>query len=556
MTTERSAVDDERRAFARLARSAIDDLLEADPVQATALGDHRFDDRLPDWSPSALDDLARRLDDHMTRLDAVDDVVLPRSDQVDLEILRAKVAARHFDLTDVRRHRWDPMAWDPGTSIRLLAVRDFAPAGDRVASIVARLHAVPDQLRQARDSLVEISAIHAETAIARAAGFAAVIDEAARLEQQAPHREFAQAAQDAAAAVAAHVKWLSEQVPTARWDPRLGVRLYSAAVWHHLDEELTPVQILESAEAHLDDVNARLRETSGEFMGESIRSPDIVRRALARVAEESPVSDATVLAEVRGALARLTDFVREHDLVTIPGGETEIIEMPEIHRGVAVAYCDAPGPLERADVATYVAVAPAPADWDPDRVTSFYREYNSVLLHDLTAHEAMPGHVLQLAHARAGRDLSAVRSFGMSGVFVEGWAVYAEHLMRERGYTPDERPDAGLRLRLQQLKMQARMALNAILDARVHGGDIDEPAAIELLVRRGFQEQSEAVGKWRRALLTAAQLPTYFVGWMGVRGIIDDLRVLHPDWSDRQIHDLVLAHGAPGPRHLRALLGL
>lgn len=149
-----------------------------------------------------------------------------------------------------------------------------------------------------------------------------------------------------------------------------------------------------------------------------------------------------------------------------------------------------------------------------------------------------------------------VRSFGMSGAFVEGWAVYAEHLMWERGYTPDDRVDAGLRLRLQQLKMQARMTLNAILDARVHGGDIDEPGAIELLVRRGFQEESEAVGKWRRALLTAAQLPTYFVGWLGVRGIVDDLRVLHPDWSDRQIHDLVLAHGSPGPRHLRALLGL
>lgn len=556
MSSERSAVDDERRAFARLAGAVIDDLLAADPVQATALGDHRFDDQLPDWSPSALDDLVTRLDDHMTRLDAIDDVALPRTDQVDLEILRAKVAARHFDLTDVRRHRWDPMAWDPGTAIRLLAVRDFAPAAERVAGIVSRLRAVPDYLEQSRRSLVEISAIHAETAITRASGFAAVIDEAARVEQMAPHRDFSQAAQDAAEAVEVHARWLSEQVPTAQWDPRLGVRLYSAAVWHHLDEELTPVQILESAEAHLDDVNALLRETSGEFLRESVRSPDIVRRALARVAEESPVNDATVLDEVRIALDRLTDFVREHDLVTIPGGETAIIEMPEIHRGVAVAYCDAPGPLERANVATYVAVAPAPADWGADRVASFYREYNAMLLHDLAAHEAMPGHVLQLAHARAVREASMVRSFGMSGAFVEGWAVYAEHLMWERGYAPDDRADAGLRLRLQQLKMQARMTLNAILDARVHGGDIDEPGAIELLVRRGFQEESEAVGKWRRALLTAAQLPTYFVGWLGVRGIVDDLRVLHPDWSDRQIHDLVLAHGSPGPRHLRALLGL
>ena len=543
-------------AFTRLARSTIDDLLEADPIRATGLGDHRFDNLLPSWDPAAIDEIVVRLEDHMTRLDAVDDVALPRDEHVDLEILRARVAARHFDLSEVRRHRWDPLIWDPGTAIRQLVVRDFAPADERLASVVARLQAVPGYLAEARSTLTDMSALHVETALARSAGFASVVDEAAQLAGAAPPREFAEAAETAVEAVSTHAAWLADRLPDSRWDPRLGVRLYSAALWHHLDEELTPVQVLERAEAHLDEVNAQLRETAGEFLRESIRSPDIVRRALARIADEAPVTDISVLPEVRGALDRLTAFVREGDLVTIPAGETAIIEMPEIHRGVAVAYCDAPGPLERADVPTYVAVAPTPADWSLDRVTSFYREYNGVLLHDLTAHEAMPGHVLQLAHARSIRDTSLVRSFGMSGVFVEGWAVYAEHLVWERGYTPDDRPDAALRLRLQQLKMQARMTLNAILDARVHGGDIDEPAAVELLMRRGFQEESEAVGKWRRALLTAAQLPTYFVGWMGVRSIVDDLRVLHPTWSDREIHDLVLSHGSPGPRHLRALLGL
>ena len=75
--------------------------------------------------------------------------------------------------------------------------------------------------------------------------------------------------------------------------------------------------------------------------------------------------------------------------------------MPEIHRGVAVAYCDAPGPLEPADLPTFFAVSPAPADWPAERVRSFYREYNAHLLRNLTVHEAMPGHVLQLAHSRA-----------------------------------------------------------------------------------------------------------------------------------------------------------
>jgi len=57
-------------------------------------------------------------------------------------------------------------------------------------------------------------------------------------------------------------------------------------------------------------------------------------------------------------------------------------------------------------------------------------------------------------------------------------------------------------------------------------------------------------------LLTATQLPTYFVGWRAVHGLADDLRVLHPDWSEQQVHDLMLSQGSPGPRHLRSLLGL
>jgi uncharacterized protein (DUF885 family) len=149
-----------------------------------------------------------------------------------------------------------------------------------------------------------------------------------------------------------------------------------------------------------------------------------------------------------------------------------------------------------------------------------------------------------------------VRRFGRSGVLIEGWAVYAEELMLDRGYQPDDSDESRLALRLQQLKMQARGAINAILDIGVHAGDLAQDEALALMRDKGFQEEGEAIGKWRRALLTAAQLPTYFVGYRAVRGIADDLRVLHPNWQDREVHDLMLSHGSPAPRHLRTLLGI
>ena len=524
-----------------------DALTAFDPVMATSLGAHEHDDRMPDFSDSAVADQLRLLDDLLTAVDGVDDLELSPHGQVDLEILRARLAADAFDLAEIGRHTWDPLVWDPASGLHALAIRDFAPAHERLASAHARLRALPEFLDRARRTLAEMSAIHVDTAVHRVAGFDAVVDELAALGPLD-----ADAVDSARDAVREHGRWLAERLPTSRRDPRLGVRLYSAAVWHHLDEEVAPVQILEMAEAHLDDVNARMREAAAEYLDESTRSPDVVRRALA---EAAVVDRYAVVPTVEAALDRTDAFVRDHDLLTLPDTDIRVGDMPQIHRGVAVAYCDAPGSLEEHPMATFVAVAPPPADWPPARVESFLREYNADLLHDLTIHEAIPGHAVQLARARQA-PVSLVRRLAPSGVFIEGWAVYAEELLVERGYAPDDDPRSGLRLRLQQLKMQARMTLNAILDARVHGGDIDEMAAVELLRRRGFQEEAEATGKWRRALLTAAQLPTYFVGWWGVRHLVDDLRVLHPDWSDRQIHDLVLEHGSIGPRHLRAVLGL
>jgi uncharacterized protein (DUF885 family) len=253
-------------------------------------------------------------------------------------------------------------------------------------------------------------------------------------------------------------------------------------------------------------------------------------------------------------MAECTEFVRSEQLVSVPDAPVEIIVMPEIHRGVAVAYCDPPGPLESALLPTYFAVSPTPEDWSAERVASFFREYNAHMLHNLTVHEAMPGHVLQLAHSARFTSSPPLRKALWSGPFVEGWAVYAEELMVEAGY----RADVGLNdaLRMQQLKMQLRMTINAVLDARVHAHGMTEGEAMTLMTERGHQEDGEAAGKWRRALLTSGQLSTYYVGYVEVADIASDLAAAAPDRSVRERHDLMLAHGSPPPRHLRSLLGL
>jgi uncharacterized protein (DUF885 family) len=279
--------------------------------------------------------------------------------------------------------------------------------------------------------------------------------------------------------------------------------------------------------------------------------PQVVRQVLDQLAQDVP-DDGTILGFCRDALTEQIAFVTDRRLVTVYDDPIEVIAMPEIDRGVAVAYCDSPGPLEPAPLATFIAVSPTPTDWTAQRVASFYREYNRHMVHNLMVHEAMPGHYLQLQHSRRFTgSATAIRAALKSGSFVEGWAVYAEQIMAEQGYPGDGDPRA---VHMQQLKMQLRMIINAILDARVHGQGMTEAEAMALMTGRGHQEDGEAAGKWRRALLTSAQLSTYYVGYTEVSDLVRDLRAADPALSDRDVHDRILAHGSPPARLLRTLI--
>lgn len=543
--------------FEKLARDALNDLFEANPELATTLGEHRFDDRLADLGQPAQADHARRFAARIAELDALDPAALSVDNRVDAATLRTALSSSVFEATELREYEWNPLVANPGTAIYLLLARDFAPLGDRLRSVAARLAAVPETLAVARRTLRDMPRVHIETALTQFAGTAgllgSVLDEALTAEPGV-RAEVVPARDAALAAIGDHVDWLTDQrdaIEGPGRDPRIGAERFATRLALTLDVAADAESILSRAESDLDRVTEQLAELAARMSGARQGSAEVIRRVLDSLADDH-LDDATILPACRESFAAATEFVGDHDLVTVYDDPVEIIAMPEIHRGVAVAYCDPPGPLETARTPTFFAVSPTPADWPAERIASFYREYNAHMVHDLTVHEGVPGHVLQLSHSNRCTAPTPVRAALWSGPFVEGWAVFAEELMAERGYR-DAGNDA---LRMQQLKMQVRTIINAILDARVHAHGMTESEAMALMTGRGMQEEGEAAGKWRRALLTSTQLSTYYVGYSEVREAVRHLRAARPDDSDRQIHDALLAHGSPSPRHLRTLLGV
>ncbi|WP_435121671.1 DUF885 domain-containing protein [Micromonospora tulbaghiae] len=535
-------------SFGPLAERIVEALLESRPGLATSAGDHRYDDRLPDLSADALAADQAMLKDAADALAEIDPDALDPAESVDHALLTSLVDRGLFEATEIRTHEWDPLRHNPGPLLHALLARPFAPAEERLTSLAGRLSAVPDALSTARATLRDMPRVHAETAVGQFTGTAALIrDEVPGLLAEAPalRDRVGPAATEAIAALEEFVAWLRQGLAADAGpgrDPRLGRRRWEARLWHTLDTELSAAEVQRRAWANLDRVTEEIRAAAVELVG-GPADDEAVRRALDLLAAEHP-DDATIVDLASVTLDEASDFVRHHDLVSMVSDPCVIQEMPEFARGVAVAYCDSPGPLETADVPTFYCISPTPVDWPAQRVESFYREYNDHMIRNLTVHEAMPGHFLQLAHARRYEGPTRVRALTESGVFIEGWAVYAEELMAGLGF-------GGLPVRLQQLKMQLRMTINALLDQLVHCDDLPESEAMALMTGRGFQEEGEAAGKWRRALLTSTQLSTYFVGYSEMA----DIAAARPDGVPlRDWHDAMLAHDCPPPRHLRTLL--
>jgi uncharacterized protein (DUF885 family) len=551
--------------FEALARSYLDEYPRLKPVDGTALGDHRYDDRLDDVSAAGRQAQLDFAQKYLAALDPIDRAALARANQVDARLLRHELEYQRWRIATLEEWRWNPLLYTSlaGDALYTLIARDFAPQAERLANLGKRLEQMPRFLAQERDVLdpQRVPKIHAETAVRQNAGLISMLDGeiSARIatlpatEQQDLRAGVARAR----SALSQHQIWLEKKLaPEAQGDFRLGEKLYDEKLAYALFSPLSRQEIRTRAQAELAATRAAMYDIARQVLKGRRGAPPLpekpsepqqqraIRAALEMAAREHPPRDG-VLAAARDALADTTNFVRDKQLVSLPDEPVEIVEMPAFKQGIALAYCDSPGPLD-AGQKTFYAVSPIPDSWTRAQTESFLREYNSRSIRNLTVHEAMPGHYLQLAHSN--RYPSTLRAVLGSGPFIEGWAVYAERLMTDHGYGDPL-------MKLVQLKWYLRSIINALLDQAVHVDGISRAAAMQLLTETGFQEEREAAGKWTRAQLTSAQLPVYFVGaqeHFALRAEAEQRA--GAAFQLKQYHDRLLSFGSPPVRFARELL--
>ena len=553
--------------FADLSKRALEGWFQLSPVFATQIGEHKYDSEIDDLSAAGRHkalEFGRKI---LAELDMLDVSKLSRENQVDAAILRNQLQYDIWGSETLQSWAWDPQLYSglTGGAIYNLMAREFAPLPDRIRSATARMEKIPALLAQARENLdpARVPKIHAETVAKQNKGVLSIVGTFITPHlKDLPETDRVRAEKAAATlekAIAEHQQWLEKTlVPNAKGDFRIGQKMYDQKLQFALLSSLSRADIKQRAEGELKRVREEMYGIARTVLKDKAGAPETpdapsdeqqqkaIEAALELAYADKPARDKVVEA-AEAALKSATDFVREKDLVTLPDAPVKIILMPEFQRGVAVAYCDSPGPLDKG-LDTFYAVSPIPDEWDAKQVDSFLREYNNRMIHLLSIHEGTPGHYLEGWHS--AKFPSTLRGVLRSGMFAEGWAVYTEKMMTDAGYM-----DNDPLFRLVQLKFYLRATANAILDQGVHVDNWTREQAMDLMVRQTFQQEREAAGKWTRVQLTSAQLPTYFVG---VQEHFDTRKAVEAKLGDKfnlkAYNDQILSYGAPPVRFARQLM--
>ncbi|MFN8009618.1 MAG: DUF885 domain-containing protein [Terriglobia bacterium] len=564
--------------FANLKREYLDGLFLAKPHLATYMGDHRFDDRLPDVSPQGRVLRRRMLEQQKLRLNALEEAHLPTDEKIDAHVLSQGIDLELLYLDEIKEWEWEPRLYDSfpyydpreiiATRILNILHGDFSPLEERVRHATLQMQQLPEFLNQVKSQLKNPVRLNTEQAILDNQGrlrvFEGEVEEFIRTtDGLSPtlRSEAELARKTAVAALEDYQRFLEKDaLPRSTQEWRLGAEHFKRKFVLALQTDLAPEDIIPRAELSLRQWQLELLEVSRQlylelFPGKAMPQPDrtatleskLVAAIQNELAKDHPEAQDFVDAH-RRILSEVRAFVEQENFLALPPADTlRVTIMPPFKQGVAAAEYLSPGLLEH-DVpwkAVYY-VDPINPGGDPASIESYLREYNNYDIGLTGMHEAYPGHHTQAYFSK--QFLNPLRVVLWNSPYTEGWAIYATNLVTSHGYGGKR----NLRYSFFNLKSQLRMALNTLIDIELHSHQMTEQEAVHRMMEDGFQEQAAAERKLLRAQLETTQLSQYYVGFEEIQRLADAVKAARGDQFDqKEFNETLLKHGPIPVKDLR-----
>lgn len=460
----------------------LDDLFADAPQLATFHGRRGLDAESPDLSATATVERERRDDTWLARLASFGDHMLDADQRTDRDLVIAVLRGRAV-LRDWQPWRRRPEHYlSPALmGVFSLFLRRALPEPDLVAAAEARLFTVPELLAAGQANLdpALVSRVLIERGVGQCRAGATYARDLVPLEVTDPRAQarLAEAGATAAEAFAAFGAHLEALLDESGEDWAIGESRYTALLHEAelIDDDTT--RLHQRGRAASADIEA---EMAGIARAIDPLGPDRLA-AVRACGDDRPATPEAMRAAYEHETARARQFLADHRLVTFPEAERcEVVPSPPFQRPVlAVASYFAPPAFSPSLVGRFNVPYP-PDSAPPDEVAARLADNGHHAIPTITAHEAYPGHHWHLTTMAGARPIRRVHR---SPYFTEGWALYAEQVMREHGYFGDARAE------LMHLSFRLFRAARIVVDTALHAGAMTrEDAAAHLVDHVGLTE--------------------------------------------------------------------
>ena len=552
------------RRYQRHSDDVLQSMWRAFPERGVRAGYYKHADLMTIPDQAQRDQWLGFYDRQLSALAKFDVNKLNAANKVDLALLRNQFESRRWHLTTFKEWQWQPSQYNVGGSFGLQLTTEYAPLQTRLRHVMTRLAGVPAYYAAAKASISNPTLEHTQLALIQNRGALAVFGDDlvkkvdASTLSAVEKANFKKRLGAATAAIDDYLAYLGALESKLQSGParsfRIGKNLYAQKFALDIQSGFSIEQLYQRAldeKAMLHQGMEKLaHELWPKYLGAATPPPDRLDmiRAVIEVLSKRHTTREAFVETIRQHIPQLEAFVREKDLLDQDSTRPLLVrETPLYMRGGgAGASVSAPGPYDP-QANTYYNVTPLDA-FTPEQAESYLREYNDWMLQILNIHEAVPGHYTQLMHAN--KSNSRIKAVFGNGSMIEGWAVFSEKVMLDAGYG-NHAPE----MWLIWMKWNLRSVINTILDYEIHTADLSRDAAITLMTREGFQQQTEATEKWRRATFSQVQLTSYFNGYAEITALRDQERArLGKDFSVKAFNNKFLSFGSAPVKEIARLL--
>jgi hypothetical protein len=562
-----SQQNEEDGKFVKLLEDYLDAMWKFQPTLGTLAGFHKYDNKLGDFSEKNVDKRMEELDKfNQDLVTKVDRTKMSPDFQIDHEMLMDALDLEKLKLEQLIPWEYDPIFYNTIfiNAIRPLFTKEYAPLETRAKNAQDRLKDLPKLIKQAKESLKTPTQISTETAIKQ---FPAIFEiyrtELPTLISQVSEAQRSGLLSELGKVIPAledYQNYLSsELLPKSTGNFRLG-EAHARLMRLTLQNNIPIQELVERAKADINNIQGEMVLVCFSFY--KIMYPDVTMEQIAaqrgqdqarqiiikNVLDKLKGEHATrgeFIEQIKSSVRELKSFISEKGLLELPDAELVIEPMPAEYQGITWTRLVKPGIYETSG--NYISqITPIPDDWSEDQATSFLEEYNNFLIYFYTTQTILPGTFVP--YFFINQNSSLLRKLHPNMPLIKGWSLMLEEPLIFAGFG-----NYDLKLRLHQLKMRLRTAVDFIVEFQIHESNFTKEQAVAYMVRAGYMSEAEAERKWNRILLFPGDGAYTYVGFQEILDMEKEYKQLKGEaYSQKEFMAKLLRYGALPLRHLKS----